>query len=294
MSKIVINTELQGLKLLKRGKVRDVYDLGEYLLFIASDRISAFDVIMNQPVPEKGSVLTKISVYWFLNTAHIVKNHFITDNPSEYPEECKPYIELLEGRSMLVTKCKPLPVECVVRGYLAGSGWKEYKEKKTVCGIRLPNGLLEFSKIPAPIFTPSTKAESGHDQNISFEEMKKLIGAELAEKVSKISIDIYNFASEKLEKSNLILADTKFEFGLDENNELLLIDEVLTPDSSRFWLKEHYSPGKPQYNFDKQILRDYLESINWNKQPPPPELPAEIIEKTAEKYREALFRIIYS
>lgn len=294
MSKILINTELKDLKLLKRGKVRDVYDVGEYLLFIATDRISAFDVIMNQPVPEKGSILTKISVYWFKNTTHIVPNHFVTDEPSEYPEECKKYSEILEGRSMLVRKCKPLPVECVVRGYLAGSGWKEYKEKKTVCGIRLPNGLTEFSKIPAPIFTPSTKAESGHDQNITFEEMKSLIGEELAEKVSRISIELFNFASEKLEKSNLILADTKFEFGLNENNELLLIDEVLTPDSSRFWLKEHYGPGQPQYNFDKQILRDYLESINWNKQPPPPVLPDEIIEKTAEKYREALYRIIYS
>jgi len=294
MSKVVINTELKDLKLLKRGKVRDVYDLGEYLLFIATDRISAFDVIMNQPVPEKGSILTKISVYWFKNTTHIVPNHFVTAEPSEYPEECRKYSEILEDRSMLVRKCKPLPVECVVRGYLAGSGWKEYKEKKTVCGIRLPNGLFEFSKIPAPIFTPSTKAESGHDENITFEKMKELIGEELSEKVSRISVEIFNFATEKLEKSNLILADTKFEFGLNENNELLLIDEVLTPDSSRFWLKEHYAPGKPQYNFDKQILRDYLESINWNKQPPPPVLPAEIIEKTAEKYREALFRIIYS
>lgn len=294
MSKVVINTELKGINLIKRGKVRDVYDLGDYLLFIATDRISAFDVIMNEPVPEKGSILTKISVYWFRNTTHIVTNHFITDNPSEYPDICKPYSEMLEGRSMLVKKCNPLPVECVVRGYLAGSGWKEYKEKKSVCGIKLPNGLLEFSKIPSPIFTPSTKAESGHDQNISFEEMQNLIGSELADKVSKISIDIFNFATEKLEKNNLILADTKFEFGLDENNELILIDEVLTPDSSRFWLKENYSPGKPQFNFDKQILRDYLESIDWNKQPPPPVLPSEIIEKTAEKYREALYKIIYS
>jgi phosphoribosylaminoimidazole-succinocarboxamide synthase len=294
MSKILINTELKDLKLLKRGKVRDLYDVGEYLLFIATDRISAFDVIMNQPIPEKGSILTKISVFWFKNTTHIVPNHFISDDPSEYPEECKKYSEILEGRSMLVRKCKPLPVECVVRGYLAGSGWKEYKEKKTVCGIRLPNGLSEFSKIPAPIFTPSTKAESGHDLNITFEQMIQLIGEELAEKVSRISIELFNFASEKLEKSNLILADTKFEFGLNENNELLLIDEVLTPDSSRFWLKEHYAPGQPQYNFDKQILRDYLESIDWNKQPPPPVLPDEIIEKTAEKYREALYRIIYS
>lgn len=294
MSRILINTDFKDLKLLKRGKVRDVYDLGNYLLFIATDRISAFDVIMDQPIPEKGSILTKISVYWFKNTTHIIPNHFVTDKPSEYPEECRKYIDILEGRSMLVRKCRPLPVECVVRGYLAGSGWKEYKEKKTVCGIRLPNGLTEFSKIPAPIFTPSTKAESGHDQNITFDQMKELIGEELAEKVSRISIEIFNFATEKLEKSNLILADTKFEFGLNENNELLLIDEALTPDSSRFWLKEHYAPGQSQYNFDKQILRDYLESIGWNKQPPPPDLPDEILEKTAEKYREALFRIIYS
>lgn len=294
MSNVLIKIDFPDIKLLKRGKVRDVFDLGNYLLFIATDRISAFDVIMNEPVPEKGSILTKISVHWFRITNHIVANHFITDKPDEYPVVCKQYSDVLADRSMLVKKCKPLPVECVVRGYLAGSGWKEYKEKKTVCGIKLPNGLLEFSKIPAPIFTPSTKAESGHDQNISYEDMENLIGSELAEKVSKISIDLFNFASEKLEKSNLILADTKFEFGMDENEELLLIDEVLTPDSSRFWLKEKYEPGKPQYNFDKQILRDYLESLNWNKQPPPPALPVEIIEKTTEKYREALFRIIYT
>lgn len=288
----ILETNFPNLKLKNRGKVRDIYDLGNVLLFVATDRISAFDVVMHEPIPYKGIILTQISKFWLTNTTHIVPNHFITDDVTNYPDECKEYSETLRGRSMLVRKCKPLPIEAIVRGYIAGSGWKEYKKSGTICGIPLPEGLMEFQKLPEPIFTPSTKAEVGHDENVDFEYAKNILGTELAEKVRDISLNLFNFASNYLESRNLILADTKFEFGIDENGELILIDEVLTPDSSRFWLKEDYAPGKPQYNFDKQVLRDYLESLNWNKVPPPPHLPEAIIKQIVEKYKEAYQRII--
>lgn len=291
MMEKILKTNFPKLNLKNRGKVRDIYDLGDVLLFVATDRISAFDVVMHEPIPFKGIILTQISKFWLLNTKHIVPNHFITDNVEEYPDECKEYSEVLRGRSMLVRKCKPLPIEAIVRGYIAGSGWKEYQKNGTICGIPLPKGLVEFQKLPEPIFTPSTKAEVGHDENVDFEYAKNILGTELAEQVREISLSLFNFASNFLESRNLILADTKFEFGIDDNGNLMLIDEVLTPDSSRFWLKEDYAPGKPQYNFDKQVLRDYLESLNWNKVPPPPHLPESVIEKIVEKYKEAYQRI---
>ncbi len=289
---VVFQTNFPNIKLKNRGKVRDIYEFEKFLLFVATDRISAFDVVMNEPIPFKGIILTQISKFWLENTQHIIANHFLTDNIDEYPTECQEYRDVLWGRSMLVKKCKPLPIEAIVRGYIAGSGWKEYQKSRTICGIPLPEGLVEFDKLPEPIFTPSTKAEVGHDENVDFEYTRKVLGNELAEKVRSKSIEIFKFASEFLESRNIILADTKFEFGIDEKGELILIDEVLTPDSSRFWLKEDYAPGKPQYNFDKQVLRDYLESLNWNKVPPPPSLPQEIIEKIVQKYKEAHRRII--
>ena len=290
--KTIYKTELPGINLIHFGKVREVFELNDMLLFVASDRISAFDCIMATPVPNKGKILSKISAFWFGLTENIIANHYITNDLNKYPEICRQYSELLEGRSMLVKKCKPLPVEAVVRGYLAGSGWKEYKASGTVCGIKIPEGLREFEKLPEPIFTPSTKADIGHDENINFETMSSMVGNETADIVRKKSIELYNFGWNYLNDRGIILADTKFEFGYDENNEIILIDEVLTPDSSRFWLKEKYEPGKSQYNFDKQVLRDYLESINWNKMPPPPPLPEEIIQLTFEKYEEAYTRIV--
>lgn len=292
---IVYKTEFDNLKIphkIRRGKVRDIYELDDSLIFVATDRISAFDVVMDSAIPEKGRVLSLISAFWFEKTKHLIKNHFISNNVDDYPEDFRQYREQLEGRSMLVKKCSPLPIEAIVRGYIAGSGWKEYKKSRTVCGIELPEGMQEFSRFEKPLYTPSTKAEEGHDINISYEEASKVIGEELNAKVSKASLDLYNFGAEFLERRGIILPDTKFEFGLDENNELILIDEALTPDSSRFWDKSVYQPGKPQLNFDKQILRDYLESLDWNKQPPPPPLPGEILAKTTEKYLEALKLIV--
>lgn len=288
----IYRTEFLDLNLRNRGKVRDIYDLGDFLLFVATDRISAFDVVMNEPVPSKGTILSRISKFWLEKTKHIIQNHFITDDVARYPEPCFKYASALEGRSMLVKKCSPLPIEAIVRGYVAGSGWKEYKQSGTICGIPLPEGLVEFQRLPEPIYTPSTKAEVGHDINVDFGYTIGVLGKQLAERLREVSINLFNFASKYLEARGLILADTKFEFGLDENNELMLIDEVLTPDSSRFWLKEDYAPGKPQYNFDKQVLRDYLESIGWNKTPPPPSLPKEVIDKIVEKYKEAYSRIV--
>jgi phosphoribosylaminoimidazole-succinocarboxamide synthase len=289
--KTVYQTDFPDLKLVHRGKVRDIYDLGDFLMFVATDRISAFDVIMDTPINGKGAILSKISAFWFDKTKHIVKNHFITNKPDEYPEECRKYSEDLEERSMLVKKCKPLPIEAVVRGYIAGSGWKEYKANRTICGIKLPDGLREFEQLPEPVFTPATKEEEGHDENINFDKMAEIVGLETAQKVRNISLELYRFGREFLDKRGLILADTKFEFGFDENGELILIDEVMTPDSSRFWLKDKYAPGKSQYNFDKQALRDYLESIPWNKQYPPPSLPDDIVKITIDKYQEAYNRI---
>ncbi len=288
----IYQTNFEDIKLKNRGKVRDIYELENYLLFVATDRISAFDVVMNEPIPSKGKILTQISKFWLEKTNSIIPNHFISDNVNEYPDVCQKYKAILKGRSMLVKKCKPMPIEAIVRGYIAGSGWKEYQKTKTICGIPLPDGLVEFQKIPEPIYTPSTKEEVGHDINVDFEYTVKVLGEELANKIKQISLQIFKFASEYLETQGLILADTKFEFGLDESGNLILIDEVLTPDSSRFWLREDYAPGKPQYNFDKQVLRDYLESLNWNKVPPPPHLPPDIIQKIVEKYKEAYRRII--
>jgi phosphoribosylaminoimidazole-succinocarboxamide synthase len=287
----IYQTEFKDLKLLHRGKVRDIYDIGEYLLFVASDRISAFDVIMDTPIPGKGAILSKISEFWFNLTEHIIGNHMISCEPDDYPQSCAPYKNELRDRSMLVKKCRPLPIEAVVRGYVAGSGWKEYKADGTICGITIAEGLQEFAKLPEPIFTPATKEETGHDININYEQAASIIGPEIAEKVRNASISLYEFGRDYLNERGIILADTKFEFGFLDNGELILIDEAMTPDSSRFWLKEKYEPGKPQYNFDKQVLRDYLESIPWNKQYPPPPLPDNIIDATINKYNEAFNRI---
>jgi len=285
---VVVSTDLKGLKLLNRGKVRDIYELEDSLLIIATDRISAFDVVIPTPIPKKGMVLTQLSLFWFNFLKDICPNHLITANVDEMPDECKRYKDILDKRSMLVKKAKVLPVECIVRGYISGSGWKSYKSSGSICGIKLPPGLKESDKLPEPIFTPSTKAEAGmHDENISFDKMKEIIGAELAEKVRDISLNLYKTASDYALDQGIIIADTKFEFGL-VGDELILIDECLTPDSSRFWPKDQYKPGGPQPSFDKQFVRDYLESINWDKKPPAPELPAEIVEKTQKRYLEAL------
>jgi phosphoribosylaminoimidazole-succinocarboxamide synthase len=288
MEQIVFETDFPKLNLLKRGKVRDMYDLGETLLMVATDRISAFDVIMPDPVPEKGKILTQISLFWFDVMKPVISNHIISSNVDDYPEICKPYAEMLRDRSMLVKKAKPLPIECVVRGYISGSGWKSYQESGIVCGIKLPDGLQESEKLPEPVFTPSTKEEVGvHDVNINFEEAVKIIGRSLAEKVKEISLSIYKKGAELADKKGIIIADTKFEFGIFEN-DIILIDELLTPDSSRFWPKESYSPGQSQKSYDKQYLRDYLISINWDKLPPAPFLPKEVVKNTREKYLDAL------
>lgn len=290
-SAVMTQSELPGLKLVKRGKVRDIYEVEGALLIVASDRISAFDVIMDDPIPGKGEILTRISVFWFRELERIVPNHLRSCDPSQYPEPCRVHAAQLAGRSMLVKKADPLPVECIVRGYLAGSGWQEYQESGRVCGIPLPAGLKESERLPEPLFTPSTKAEEGlHDENITFEDAADLVGRETAETVRRLSLEIYTFGRDLAARNGIIVADTKFEFGRTEDG-LVLIDEVLTPDSSRFWPVDAYRPGGPQASFDKQYLRDYLLAINWPKKPPPPKLPEEIIERTREKYLEALFRL---
>jgi phosphoribosylaminoimidazole-succinocarboxamide synthase len=292
MKDTILTTDLPELKLSGRGKVRDIYDLGESLLIVASDRISAFDVIMNEGIPGKGEVLTRISAYWFQILENIVPHHLITTNVAEFPAPCEKYRDILEGRSMLVKKARPLPVECIVRGYLAGSGWKEYRETGSVCGISLPPGLAESDRLKEPIFTPSTKAELGHhDENISFDKMVELCGRELAENVRQVSLDLYTTAREIADSRGIIIADTKFEFGLVDGN-LILIDECLTPDSSRFWPKVGYCPGSSQPSFDKQFLRDYLETLDWDKKAPSPPLPEQVIKETAGKYLEALERLV--
>jgi phosphoribosylaminoimidazole-succinocarboxamide synthase len=291
MKTAVIQTEFKNLNLIKRGKVRDIYDLGENLLMVATDRISAFDVVMPDPVPDKGIILTQISLYWFEIMKPIIDNHVLSADINEYPAACRPYAENLQGRSMLVKKTKPLPIECVVRGYLSGSGWKSYQDSRTVCGIQLPQGLQESDKLPEPIFTPSTKEELGaHDINIDFDEAAERIGSDLASKVKEMSLAIYKKGAEMAAEKRIIIADTKFEFGLI-GKELILIDEVLTPDSSRFWPKDSYRPGGPQQSFDKQYVRDHLISINWNKRPPGPSLPEDIIRNTRKKYLEALIQL---
>ncbi len=292
MTQAVLETDFPELKLLNRGKVRDIYDLGDKLLLVASDRISAFDVIMPNPVPDKGKILTRISLFWFDIMETIIANHLISSNVDEYPEICRQYADILRDRSMLVHKAKPLPVECVVRGYISGSGWNAYKESGEICGIQLPQGLVESDKLSEPIFTPSTKEEVGaHDINIDFNEVVKLLGADMAEKIKEISIAIYKKGAEIADKKGIIIADTKFEFGIFKD-QLILIDEVLTPDSSRFWPKSSYQPGGPQKSYDKQYLRDFLISINWDKTPPAPNLPDEIVENTYRKYMEALTSLI--
>lgn len=284
----LMETQFDGLKLLNRGKVRDIYDLGEHLLIVATDRISAFDVVMPNPISGKGIILTRISKFWFGMLESITPHHLISSEVKDFPQVCRPYEADLKDRSMLVKKTKPLPVECIVRGYLSGSGWKDYQSTGQICGIPLPKGLKESDRLDLPIFTPSTKAEIGtHDENVTIETVKKLLGEALAAYLMETSLALYERARRLGEEKGIIIADTKFEFGLF-NDQVILIDEVLTPDSSRFWPKDQYKPGGAQPSFDKQFLRDYLESIQWDKRPPAPELPAEIIEKTKAKYEEAL------
>jgi phosphoribosylaminoimidazole-succinocarboxamide synthase len=290
-SDVLKESDFEGINLVKRGKVRDIYEIEDQLLIVASDRMSAFDVVMADPIPDKGKILTNISLFWFKQLESIVENHLISSNPVKYPENCQKYTKELEGRSMLVKKAKPLPIECIVRGYLSGSGWKDYLSNGSVCGISLPEGLKESQKLPEPIFTPSTKAEDGmHDENITFEEAVALMGEETSENVQQLSLRIYEFGRALAAEKGIIVADTKFEFGI-KDDRLILIDEVLTPDSSRFWPMDSYRPGGAQKSFDKQFLRDYLLEIKWPKQPPPPKLPPEIIEKTRAKYLEALERL---
>jgi phosphoribosylaminoimidazole-succinocarboxamide synthase len=288
---ILVESQFEGLTLTKRGKVRDVYEVDHKLLIVASDRMSAFDVVMDDPIPDKGKILTAISLFWFKQLDDVVENHVLSADPSQYPPPCRKYTAQLEGRSMLVKKATPLPVECIVRGYLSGSGWADYQRTGGVCGIPLPKGLVESEKLPHPLFTPSTKAEKGiHDENISFDRAVDILGDERAEIVRDLSLKIYQFGSDLAAQKGIIIADTKFEFGIVDNR-LILIDEVLTPDSSRFWPMDAYRPGGPQASFDKQFLRDYLESLDWPKKPPPPKLPPQIIEKTRDRYVEALQRL---
>ncbi|MEZ4598720.1 MAG: phosphoribosylaminoimidazolesuccinocarboxamide synthase [Syntrophotaleaceae bacterium] len=291
MTSIVLQTDFPDLKLVNRGKVRDLYDLGEHLLIVTSDRISAFDVIMNEGIPNKGYVLTQISKFWFERMTDLVPHHLVATEVGDFPAATHKYRQQLEGRSMLVKKARPLPIECIVRGYITGSGWKEYLRQGSVCDIPLPSGLQESAPLPQPIFTPSTKAEQGaHDENISFERAAELCGKDLAEKVRDLTLAIYTRARDEMAAKGIIVADTKFEFGLYDD-QLIWIDEALTPDSSRFWPQDGYRPGGSQPSFDKQFLRDYLETLDWNKQAPAPPLPEEIVRKTSEKYMEALKRI---
>ena len=289
MSDVLFQSDIPGLKLLFRGKVRDVYDFGDALMVVASDRLSAFDVVLPTPIPDKGRVLTGLSTFWFERTRHIVANHLLDRKLEDVvPAE---WVERLRGRTHIVRKAKALPVEAVVRGYLVGSGWEEYKRQGTVCSEPLPAGLRQADKLPEPIFTPSTKAPQGeHDENVSFEAAAKLLGQDLAAKVRDLSLAVYRFGADWADQRGIIIADTKFEFGLIDG-EVILIDEVMTPDSSRFWPRSEYQPGTSPPSFDKQYVRDYLTQIGWKKEPPGPELPAEVVAKTSEKYREALRRL---
>jgi phosphoribosylaminoimidazole-succinocarboxamide synthase len=286
----VLNVELKEVPKLKSGKVREIFDLGETFLFVASDRISAFDCVLPNGIPRKGEVLTQLSHFWFDQTEHIISNHRAAGAGAPLPAKLQGYAKMLNGRCMIVKKAAPLAIECVVRGYLAGSGWKEYKSKQTVCGIPLPPGLKESSELPEPIFTPATKAESGHDENIDFETAAGITGRAIAEQARDISLRIYSFARDYARKRGIIIADTKFEFGIFDG-KLILIDEVLTPDSSRFWPMDQYVAGKPQPSFDKQFVRDYLETLDWDKQPPAPALPRDVVERTTAKYLEAYQKI---
>lgn len=288
MTPIITQTDCPELKLVNRGKVRDIYDLGEHLLIVTSDRISAFDVIMDEGIPQKGYVLTEISKFWFDQMTDLIPHHLIATEVNDFPAITHQYRDQLEGRSMLAKKAEPLAIECIVRGYISGSGWKEYQQQGSVCGIQLPEGLKQSDKLPQTLFTPSTKAELGeHDENISFDQAAEICGRDITQQVSDISIAIYERARKVAATKGIIIADTKFEFGM-LGDQLIWIDEALTPDSSRFWPKDLYNPGSAQPSFDKQFLRDYLETLDWNKQAPPPKLPAEIVRKTGEKYLEAL------
>jgi phosphoribosylaminoimidazole-succinocarboxamide synthase len=286
----ILQLDLPGVKKLRSGKVRDIFDLGDALLLVASDRISAFDVIMPNGIPRKGEVLTQISHFWFEKFAALVPNHLFARANDPLPKNLRPFAAQLARRSMIVKKAKPLAIECIVRGYLSGSGWKEYKQSHTVCGIKLPAGLTESAELPEPIFTPSTKAEAGHDENISFEQAQKIIGNDLATQARDLSLKIYGAGRDYARQRGIIIADTKFEFGLSDGG-LILIDEVMTPDSSRFWPADQYQPGRGQPSFDKQFVRDYLETLDWNKTPPGPVLPPAVVTKTSAKYLEAYERL---
>jgi len=291
MNKTISETDFEELKLLKRGKVRDVYDLGEHLLMVATDRISAFDVVMPNPVPDKGIILTQISLFWFDIMQPLIQNHVVAKDVKQYPEICQSYADALQGRSMLVKKAQPLSIECIVRGYISGSGWKEYTDSGSICGIALPEGLKESQQLPEPIFTPSTKAEQGeHDINIDFNEAANLIGEAKAQKIRDLSVAIYKKGADLAGQKGIIIADTKFEFG-SVGDDIILIDEILTPDSSRFWPQESYSPGGPQKSYDKQYLRDYLNTLDWNKKAPGPALPDDVIANTRQKYLDALIQL---
>jgi phosphoribosylaminoimidazole-succinocarboxamide synthase len=292
MAPVITSTASKGFKPTKQGKVRDLYDLGDRLLIVATDRISAFDVILPDGIPNKGKVLTQISTFWFNRLEHVVANHIITTDVREFPEPFRSAPEVFGGRSMLVKKAKPLPVECIVRGYISGSGWNEYRKSQSICGIPLPAGLRESDRLPAPIFTPSTKAEQGvHDENISFEEVVKILGQPLASRIRELTLKLYTEGAGYAAGKGIIIADTKFEFGTDERGAVVWIDEAMTPDSSRFWPMDRYTPGGAQPSYDKQYVRDYLLSLNWDKKPPAPALPGDVITTTSGKYAEALRRL---
>lgn len=290
----VFETALEGLTAHRRGKVRDMYAVGDHLLMVATDRISAYDVVLGSAIPDKGRVLTQLSAFWFARTGHIVRNHLIATDPAAYPESLRPFGPLLAGRSMLVRRTAPVPIECVARGYLAGSGWKEYQRNGRVCGVQLPSGLRESDRLPEPIFTPATKAETGHDINISEAEAGRLVGTDLVSRLRDLTLALYRHGAAHAESCGIIVADTKFEFGLvseSGRDEIVLIDEALTPDSSRFWPASQYAAGGPQASFDKQYVRDYLDRIAWDRKPPAPELPADVVANTREKYVEAYRRL---
>ena len=287
----LLETRLSGLAPHRQGKVRDIFDLDDSLLMVATDRISAFDYVLGSGIPDKGRVLTQLSAFWFERTASIVPNHLLTTEVRDYPAELRQFTDVLAGRSMLVRKTNPVPIECVARGYLSGSGWKEYQASGSVCGVALPAGLRESDRLPATIFTPATKATSGHDVNVSEADAAQLVGEPLVRRLRELTLELYAFGAAHAESCGIILADTKFEFGLTDTSEIILIDEVLTPDSSRYWPRDQYAPGGPQPSFDKQYVRDYLEQIRWNKQPPVPSLPDDVVVRTREKYVEAYRRL---
>jgi phosphoribosylaminoimidazole-succinocarboxamide synthase len=290
-STTVLDTTLDGLALVRRGKVRDVYAVDDALVMIATDRISAFDYVLGSGIPDKGRVLTQLSAFWFNRTGHLVPNHLISTDVAGYPAPARAHADVLDGRSMLVRRTTPLQIECVARGYLSGSGWRDYQATGAVCGISLPRGLVESGHLPEPLFTPATKAASGHDENISEAEAAAIVGTELLGRVKSLTLSLYAFGAAHAASCGIILADTKFEFGLTDDGELLLIDELMTPDSSRYWPADRYVPGGPQPSFDKQYVRDYLETIRWNKQPPVPSLPADVVTRTREKYLDAFRRL---